>query len=471
MPDFYSEPYIYLAGLTHKSALIAWGAFYFKTKDNGKEAKLVDDDDLGDVFPKRHQSIGAKSESYGQAEVTVWEIKGGVRQNPLVFSTNKNYCWVTGLKANTQYEYQVKVKNSIWAEGNRRDWNAKKKTLEINKVEKYENKFSTYPEPTSSSPYPLTFAVIGDYGIGVKKESDTEKRQLEVAKALKKAIKDHNVRFLLTTGDNIYAKKGFLGLFASDSGKEDDDWFFTYFQPYRYILNQIPVYPSMGNHDSGESDDSEDRQQVIDNLYISERIAGEEASGRASLDPGIFYRFRFGSDIEFVCIDTSKEEVFDKRLYLSNNHREFLEKTFSSDVPKWQFPFMHHPPFSAGPRHKNTGGMEDLLKLFKKAKVKVVFNGHEHNFQHSLHEGINYFVTGAAGKLRSDKPDGFKDAHTLSWAAKHHFLLVTVEADKVTIRPISDITDESKPLTNIKRNLVKDGKSTSQTDDKEIVVS
>lgn len=28
MPNFYSEPYIYLAGLTHKSALIAWGAFY-----------------------------------------------------------------------------------------------------------------------------------------------------------------------------------------------------------------------------------------------------------------------------------------------------------------------------------------------------------------------------------------------------------------------------------------------------------
>jgi hypothetical protein len=26
MPEFHAEPYVYLAGLTHKAALIAWGA-------------------------------------------------------------------------------------------------------------------------------------------------------------------------------------------------------------------------------------------------------------------------------------------------------------------------------------------------------------------------------------------------------------------------------------------------------------
>ena len=45
MPEFHSEPYVYLAGLSHKSALIAWGAFYFKTRTDGR-AKLVDDQDL-----------------------------------------------------------------------------------------------------------------------------------------------------------------------------------------------------------------------------------------------------------------------------------------------------------------------------------------------------------------------------------------------------------------------------------------
>jgi hypothetical protein len=32
VPEFHAEPYIHLAGLSHKSALIAWGAFYFQTR-------------------------------------------------------------------------------------------------------------------------------------------------------------------------------------------------------------------------------------------------------------------------------------------------------------------------------------------------------------------------------------------------------------------------------------------------------
>ena len=37
----------------------------------------------------------------------------------------------------------------------------------------------------------------------------------------------------MTTGDNIYAAQRFL-LLDQGSGDEDDDWFFTFFQPYRY---------------------------------------------------------------------------------------------------------------------------------------------------------------------------------------------------------------------------------------------
>jgi hypothetical protein len=53
-----------------------------------------------------------------------------------------------------------------------------------------------------------------------------------------------------------------------------------------------------GNHDANESEEREDRDQVIDNFYIAERIKGEEAAGRASTDPGLFYRFRYGSQID-----------------------------------------------------------------------------------------------------------------------------------------------------------------------------
>ena len=41
MPDSYSEPFLNLAGLTHKSALIAWGAFYFRVKNNERRLTAV----------------------------------------------------------------------------------------------------------------------------------------------------------------------------------------------------------------------------------------------------------------------------------------------------------------------------------------------------------------------------------------------------------------------------------------------
>ena len=35
MPEFHAEPYIYLPAVSHKSALMAWGAFYFRTNSKG----------------------------------------------------------------------------------------------------------------------------------------------------------------------------------------------------------------------------------------------------------------------------------------------------------------------------------------------------------------------------------------------------------------------------------------------------
>ena len=201
---------------------------------------------------------------------------------------------------------------------------------------------------------------------------------------------------------------------------EDDDWFFTFFQPYRYVINRVPVYPSIGNHDAAESEECDDRAQVEDNFYLVERLSGEEAAGRASFKPGLFYRTRFGSDIEFVCIDTSKEAFFGRRrLFEFPKHWAFLEASFPPDGGErmWRIPFAHHPPYSAGPLHHNTRSMARLIPLWQRACVRVMFSGHEHNFQHSRADGIDYLVTGAAGKFRGGTPDELAGAHTQSWSA------------------------------------------------------
>jgi hypothetical protein len=447
MPEFHAEPYVYLPAVTHKSALIAWGAFYFRVTSKGTW-KLVDDEDLKYVHPPRKDSIGAKSAPYGPARVEVYD-----RSGTMVVAAKTdvaNHCWIAGLAADTEYTYKVFVKSDEWAQGERWDWSARDKAL-VQRGDRYDNRFRTHPDPNAPAAR-LTFAALGDFGVGVKKDH-RHRRQQQVADALRLAVDTEDVRMVITTGDNIYAGKKLLGIPIGQTGDDDDDWFFTYFQPYRYVINRVPVYPSIGNHDTAESEECDDRAQVEDNFYICERISGEEATGRASFGPGLFYRIRYGSDIEFICIDTSKEAYFrGHRLFEFPKHWEFLEAAFpASGEAMWRIPFAHHPPFSAGPRHHNTKEMTRLLPLFERAGVRTMFSGHEHNFQHSRVNGVDYFVTGAAGKFRDETPDRFDAAHTVSWSADCHFLLVRMEADRMTVRAIGERVPNTSSLTDIVR--------------------
>lgn len=444
MPEFHAEPYLYLASLTHKSALIAWGGFYFRVRGSDGDWKLVDDSDLKHVHPARRETIGARSEPFGEARVEVFDESGALVAFAETCTTN--HAWITGLAPDTGYRYRVIVNGEEWAAGERRDWAAGDVGQGLVKSGRvYDNRFRTHPHP--DTPAPLTFAVIGDFGTGVRKPSRPDRCQREVAAALDKAIDERGVRLVLTTGDNIYAGKTLLGIPVGATGDEDDDWFFTFYQPYRYIINRVPVYPSVGNHDTGETELSDDRQQLIDNFFLNERLTGEEAAGRSSIGPGLLYRFHYGSDIEFICIDTSRQSfLFGDRFFAHANHASFLDMAFpkpeaaGSNPRVWRIPFTHHPPYCAGPRHSNSRSMiERLVPLFARAGVRAVFSGHEHNFQHSRDEGIDYFITGAAGKVRLGKPTMFEEARTSAWAAAGHFLLVDVTAEQMKITPIGEI--------------------------------
>ena len=195
-----------------------------------------------------------------------------------------NHCWLPGLKPDTEYTYKVFVKNEEWAAGERWDWSAPDNAL-VQAGNSYDNRFCTNPDPTVPAGS-LSFAVMGDFGVGVKRDSPT-RRQQKVANAIRRTIDTQGVRLILTTGDNIYAGTRLLGIPIGGSGDEDDDWFFTYFQPYRYVINRVPVFPSIGNHDADETEERDDRAQVEDNFYLRERLSGgEEAAGRASFCPG-----------------------------------------------------------------------------------------------------------------------------------------------------------------------------------------
>lgn len=440
MPEFHAEPYVYLAGLSHKSALLAWGAFYFKVRSDGR-AKLVEDHDLQWVHPPRCETIGCRSSPYGPATVEVFDASGSLVASAL--TNTCNHCAVSGLEPNTRYTYTVTVKHEAWGVGERWDWDPARRGL-VQDGRVYRNEFRTLPDPTLPLDEPFSFIVIGDFGTGIKRPSTAKRRQLEVAQALERAVDESNARLIVTTGDNIYASRRFL-LWTKDTGDDDDDWFFTYYQPYRYVLNRIPVCPTIGNHDTRETEEHDDREQVMDNMYLRERLAGEEAAGRASVSPGLFYRFRVSADIELVCYDTSKEAFFRRgRLFEYPKHWDFMQRSFpprETGGIRWRLPFGHHPPFCAGPQHRNTDRMEPVVQLFEQGGVRASFSGHEHNFQHSQWNGIDYFVTGAGSKIRRRSPTRFEDAHTQTWSGECHFLLVTIDGPTMSVRAIGESAD------------------------------
>ena len=83
-----------------------------------------------------------------------------------------------------------------------------------------------------------------------------------------------------------------LGLVDDESGGEDDDWYSSFFQPYRYSLARVPFFPAIGNHDTADTEGSDDRAQLEDNFHVQERFGDDP--DRASRKPGLFYRLRYG---------------------------------------------------------------------------------------------------------------------------------------------------------------------------------
>lgn len=459
------EEFLMVAHLTHDTAMIAWGAFFFEQERSEADArgffdyKLLDDDDLRKKdrmkpWPvRRNGSIGQDAESYGAARVRIrtadtdWED---------AWSGSATHCTITGLSPNTRYWYQVEVEGTAWGQAPRtfivHDFN-RGKFRDADAGQPYLYSFQTFPLPDQPTP-PFTFAIIGDPGTG-------QRAQLLVARALVDCVERENIRFLLTTGDNIYMQGsliqkawGKLSGRTRMSGDEDDDWFTAFFLPYGHVLNRMPVFPSIGNHDSVETEEGDDLGQMLDNFYLPARFP-EFAKKWGLGQPGpdaIFYRFRFGRDVEFVAVDTSfTEHASEHQTWgvrapgdtakqpplLSPQHQEFVADTLRKPAAL-RFVYGHHPAFCVGPNHPDTPLVQRLAREFAdESELIISIAGHEHNFQHHFDGRLHYILSGAAGKCSEVPHLPDPPANLCCHWSEPHFLLVKVDGEQVTVRAIN----------------------------------
>ena len=280
----------------------------------------------------------------------------------------------------------------------------------------------------------LSFFVIGDYGNG-------QRPQYQIAGAMvrefeKRQRSDNPVRFVLTTGDNIYSNT-FMGLFPSRSGGKDSDWREKFFEPYEALLRHIPFYPTIGNHDRrDESGDPGDEEVLtyLDNFFFP---------GNASSP---YYTFSFGGLVDFFALDSTAmwpRGPMGANLTESGGQFHWLQTTLARSTSPWKIAYLHHPPFNAGPGHEpSMGSLAPVVAQFRKAGVQAVFSGHEHNFQFTRPNAETgntvYVVSGAGGQVRTGRIYGdMNEAGIAGTSPQRHFLLVEIEPNEMKITPLS----------------------------------
>ena len=242
----------------------------------------------------------------------------------------------------------------------------------------------TLPLKTDS----VRFAVIGDNGTG-------DAPEYEVGKQLAASHEKFPFTFVIMMGDNLY-------------GSERPQDFVNKFEaPYKALLDaKVAFYATLGNHD--------DPNQRFYTLF---NMGGKR-----------YYSFRKGSNVRFFALDSN---------YMDPVQLAWLEGELKSSGSDWKIAYFHHPLYSSGMHGSQTDLRVVLEPLFTKYGVNVVFSGHEHFYQRiKPQKGIQYFVSGSAGQLRSGdlRPS---DMTAAGFDTDRSFMLVEVADKEMSFQTIS----------------------------------
>ena len=217
----------------------------------------------------------------------------------------------------------------------------------------------------------LTFAVIGDFGMGNQAESDVAN-----------LVKSWNPDFIITVGDNNYPD-GKASTIDRNIGYDYHEFIKPYTGSYGSGSTDINrFWPVPGNHDWHASN----LQPYCDYFTLPNNE--------------YYYNIKIG-DIEFFMIDSDKDTP-DGYSYNSDQGNWMKQKILGSTA-KWKIAVFHHTAYSSDSNHGNTLYMQ---WPFEEWGIDAVISGHAHTYERIMKDRNNdgdslvYFVNGLGGANR-----------------------------------------------------------------------
>ncbi|MBN2543807.1 metallophosphoesterase [bacterium] len=231
---------------------------------------------------------------------------------------------------------------------------------------------------------PFSFIAFGD----TRSDSATHQSIVD-------AMISYEPRFVLNSGDLV--ADGFL---ASD--------FQTFFNINKELMANIPYYPAIGNHE-------------IPATFFHEyfELPNNEK----------WYSFRYGN-CKFIVLDSSIPYLVpfsEQPTFLEN---ELIEGSSWAD---FIFVMFHHPPYSSGNHGSELTLRYTICPIIEEHGVFMVFNGHDHAYEHGLADGVHYIVTGGGGAGLYSV--GYSD-WTVYSERTYHFCYITVDGTCLNFKAI-----------------------------------
>lgn len=299
---------------------------------------------------------------------------------------------LTGLSADTSYCYEILDGTTVLANG------------------------ISFHTSWTGTPHPLRVLAFGDSGTGGTAQL-----------ALRDRMTNYEFDIFVHLGDIAY---------GSGTYTELESHFFTV---YRDILDDVPFWPSIGNHEyvTNEGD-------PYINVYVLPRQA---------LDPvhhERYYSFDYGN-AHFVSLD-SNPEMFDAIGSGSGTDDEldWLAADLAASTADWKIVFFHHPAYSSG-EHGNEADVDaQFVPIFQEHGVDLVLNGHDHDYERTVPiwddaaaptdpHAITYVVAGGGG----GEPRVVSSSWFTAFATDegNHFLSITIDGCMLRAEAINTDAD------------------------------